>query len=84
MQAPGDAGVARSTILSELWHAVVARSRPELWHAVMAHSISACRNAMACRNGSLVPRPSTLSAHYTRAHADSYARGRPGLKHHVR
>ena len=36
---------------------------------------------------SLVPRPSPLSAHYTRAscaHADSYARGRPGLKHHVR
>ena len=32
-------------------------------------------------------RPSPLSAHYTRAsfaHADSYARGRPGLKHHVR
>ena len=37
--------------------------------------------------GSLVPRPSPLSAHCTRAscaHADSYARGRPGLKHHVR
>ena len=36
---------------------------------------------------SLVPRPSPLSAHYTRAgfaHADSYARGKPGLKHHVR
>ena len=36
---------------------------------------------------SLVPMPSPLSAHYTRAsfaHVDSYAPGRPGLKHHVR
>ena len=45
------------------------------------------RVAAALGLPSLVPRPSPLSAHYTRAscaHADSYARGRPGLKHHVR
>ena len=39
------------------------------------------RVAAALGLPSLVPRP---SPHYTRANADSYARGRPGLKHHVR